>query len=416
MVDVPLPAVIGDVAVTVACAADTVPAFTTTVAVWVIATVLIVADSVFDSATVELNVPVATPLAFVVALGCVSALPVPVAVSTTVAPGIGLPNPSFAVTVMVDVPLPAAMGDVAVTVDCSTDTVPAFTTTVAVWVIATALIVAETVFDPATVELTVPVATPLAVVVALDWVSVLPVPVAAMTTVAPAIGFPRASRAVTVIVDALAPLEASIGDVAARLDCEPETVLALTTTVAVWVIATVLIVAETVFDSATTELRVAVATPSALVGPPGCVSVFPVPVAATATVAPGTGFPNPSFAVTVIVDVPVPAAIGEVAVTVDWPAETAPAFTTTVAVWVIATALIVADTVFDSATVELSVPVATPFAFVVPLGWARVLPVPVVASTTVAPAIGFPNSSLAVTVIVDVPLAAAIGDVAVTVD
>jgi len=72
---------------------------------------------------------------------------------------------SFAVTVIVDVPLPAAMGDVAVTVDKDADTVPAFTTTLAVWVIATELIVAETVFVPAAVALRVPVATPLASVV-----------------------------------------------------------------------------------------------------------------------------------------------------------------------------------------------------------------------------------------------------------
>src|SRR5690242_4353814 len=38
----------------------------------------------------------------------------------------------------------------------------------------------------------------------------------------------------------------------------------------------------------------------------------------------------------------------------------APGFTTTVAVWVIPTPPMVADTVFDSATVEESVPVATP--------------------------------------------------------
>src|SRR5689334_24857946 len=38
-----------------------------------------------------------------------------------------------------------------------------------------------------------------------------------------------------------------------------------------------------------------------------------------------------------------PAVMGEVAVTVDWEAETAPAFTTTVAVWVMATVLIVVD-------------------------------------------------------------------------
>jgi hypothetical protein len=177
--------------------------------------------------------------------------------------------------------------------------------------------VAETVLDSATVELSVPVATPLAFVVAAGCVSVFPVPVAASTTVAPWTGLPSASLAVTVIVDVLVPLDAVIGEVAATLDCAPDTVLACTTTVAVCVIATPLMVADTVFDSARGELRVPVATPSAVVGPLGCVSVFAVPVAASTTVAPAIAFPNPSLAVTVIVDVPVPAAIGDSAVTVD---------------------------------------------------------------------------------------------------
>src|SRR6266511_1511582 len=208
-----------------------------------------------------------------------------------------------------------------------------------------------------------------------------------------------------------------MGDVAARLDWVPETLLADTTTVAVWVTATALMVADTVFDSATGELRVAVATPSAPVGPPGCVSVLPKPVAATTTVAPWIGFPHPSFAVTVMVEVPLPAVIGEVAVTVDCAADTVPAFTATVAVCVMATPSIVAEMVFVSALVVLSVPVATPLALVVPAGWVNVLPVVgVAASTTVAPSIGFPLASLAVTVIVEVPLPAAIGDVALTVD
>jgi hypothetical protein len=76
-------------------------AFTVTDAVGVIATELIVADTVFAPAPVELNVPVATPLALVVPTGCVSVFPVPVAASTTVAPLIGLPPASFAVTVIV---------------------------------------------------------------------------------------------------------------------------------------------------------------------------------------------------------------------------------------------------------------------------------------------------------------------------
>jgi hypothetical protein len=87
MVDVPLPAVIGDVAVTVDRVAETVPAFTTTVAVCVIATVLIVAETVFDPAAVELRVPVIWPLASVVPTGCVKVFPVVgVAASVTVAP------------------------------------------------------------------------------------------------------------------------------------------------------------------------------------------------------------------------------------------------------------------------------------------------------------------------------------------
>src|SRR5712692_1938129 len=185
MVDVLLPAVIGEVAATVDTAAETVPALTTTVAVWVIATALIVAETVFDSAAVEVSVPVATPLALVVPTGWVRVFPVPVAASTTVAPGIGLPFASRAVTVMVEPVPPAVIGEVADTVDCTAETAPAFTTTVAVCVIATALIVADTVFDSAAVELNVPVATPLAFVVPTGWVSVLPVPVAARTTVAP---------------------------------------------------------------------------------------------------------------------------------------------------------------------------------------------------------------------------------------
>src|SRR5207247_4406466 len=113
---------------------------------------LIVAEIVFDSASVDASVPVATPLAFVVVAGCVSVFPDPVAASTTVAPGIGLPFASRAVTVIVELPLPAAIGDVALTVDWLADTGPAFTTTVAVCVIATALIVADIVLDSAGVD------------------------------------------------------------------------------------------------------------------------------------------------------------------------------------------------------------------------------------------------------------------------
>src|SRR3989442_418467 len=225
----------------------------------------------------------------------------------------GLPFASRAVTVIVEVPLPAAIGDVALTVDCAADTVAAFTTTVAVWVIATELIVAETVLEPAAVDDRVPVATPLASVVPTGWVRAFPpVGVAASVTVAPGIGLPLASFAVTVMVDV--PLPAAIGDVAVTLDCVADTAAGFTATVAVWVIATALIVADTVFVPAAVERRVPAICPLASVVPTGCVSVLPpVGVAASVTVAPWIGLPLASFAVTVMVDVPLPAAIGDVA-------------------------------------------------------------------------------------------------------
>src|SRR3989440_36439 len=182
---------------------------------------------------------------------------------------------------------------------------------------------------------------------------------------------------------------------------------------------TALIVAETVFVPAAGERGVPGARAVAGGVPVGCVSVFPVVgLAARTTVAPAIGFPLASFAVTVIVLVSVPALIEMgAAATVDCAAETPPAVTVTVAVCVIATALIVAETVFVPAAVELRVPVATPLAFVVAVGCVSVFPaVGLAASTTVAPAIGLPLASFAVTVIVDVSVPAAIGVVAATVD
>src|SRR2546426_96851 len=107
----------------------------------------------------------------------------------------GLPLASRAVTVIVELPLPAAIGDVALTVDCAAETLPTLTTTVAVWVIATVLIVAKTVFEPAAVELNVPVICPLASVVPTRFVSVFPgVGVAGRVTVAPLISSLRSAR------------------------------------------------------------------------------------------------------------------------------------------------------------------------------------------------------------------------------
>src|SRR5438128_581104 len=69
-------------------------------------------------------------------------------------------------------------------------------------------------------------------------------------------------------------------------------------------------VAETVFISALVELSVPVTRPLASVVAACCVTVFPTPLASSATVAPGTGFPKASSAVTVSVDPLEPALAG----------------------------------------------------------------------------------------------------------
>ena len=113
--------------------------------------------------------------------------------------------------------------------------------------------------------------------------------------------------------------------------------------------------------------------------------MFPVPVAASTTVAPGTGLLNSSSAVPVMVETPDPAVIGDVAVTVERTGDTGAGMTVTAAVCVMSTVFTRADTVFASALVELSVPVATPFASDGPTGGVTVFPVPVTDSVTVFP-------------------------------
>jgi hypothetical protein len=120
----------------------------------------------------------------------------------------------------------------------------------------------------------------------------------------------------------------------------------------------------------------------------------------------------------VIVEVPLPATIelGE-AVTVDCAAETGPGVTVTAAVCVMTVPFAVAVIVLVSATVDRSVPVATPLASVGPAGCVSVFPLPVGDNTTVAPLIGAPLGSFTVTVIVETPLPAVIElGVATTVD
>ena len=120
-----------------------------------------VADTVLVSATVEASVPVVTPFTSVAAMGP-SVLPEPVADSTTVAPLMTLLLASRAVTVIVLVsrPSPRMVVGVALMVELAALTAPGVTVTVAVCVMVTASMVAETVFASATVDSTVPVATP----------------------------------------------------------------------------------------------------------------------------------------------------------------------------------------------------------------------------------------------------------------
>src|SRR5437667_8332606 len=94
------------------------------------------------------------------------------------------------------------------------------TVTVSRWVIGSPETRADSTLASANVELRLPVATPLGSVVSRGWTSALAEPVAVRVTVLPRTGWPYWSRAVTVIVLALVPLEAVIvaGD-ATRVVC-----------------------------------------------------------------------------------------------------------------------------------------------------------------------------------------------------
>ena len=207
-----------------------------------------------------------------------------------------------------------------------------------------------------------------------------------------------------VMVAELVPLLA-VRDVGedVRDDRVTETSPGTTVTVAVWVIGVPPIVADTVLVPVVVELRAPVATPVALVAPAGWVSVLPVPVADITTVAPPTGFANASRAVTVMLEAtPPPLAwmLDGEALTVDVVAETGPALTVTVGCAVSGMPFTVAVTTFTSAMVELRDPVPVPFEPVTPTGWVIALPVPVAASVTYAPEMGFPKASRATTVAV----------------
>ena len=103
-------------------------------------------------------------------------VPLPVAESTTAAPTSAWPPASFTVAVRVDFPLPA-VNDVGFAASVDFAPFGVVTTTLAVTLRGVPLAMAETVFVSATVELRVPVVTPLVFVKAVGCVSVLPLPV-----------------------------------------------------------------------------------------------------------------------------------------------------------------------------------------------------------------------------------------------
>jgi len=199
-------------------AALTPAGITVTAAVCVTSTPPTVAEIVFPSALVELNVDVETPLELVFA-AAEKLLLLPVDDMATVAFWIRLPNWSLAVMVTRDaLPAPVVQDEEqaesvacgVVTVDCAAETAAAFTVTVAIWVILVLFAGAESVFASATVELSGHVATPptLAVCVRLTGDVVLPPPDTESVTLALGTGLPEPSRAVTVIsVAVLVPVE-----------------------------------------------------------------------------------------------------------------------------------------------------------------------------------------------------------------
>src|SRR5436309_6857536 len=176
----------------------------------------------------------------------------------------------------------------------------AVTLTLAVAVTAvTPLSVALIVFVSALVELSVAVAWPLAPVRLVGWASALFVPLAARVTVTPLTGLPNSSFAVTVIVAALAPVDAVIAaGVAATSD--RAALGAPAVPLAVNVIGlpfTPGAVAVSVFSPAPVP---SVQLPTVAMPPASVVWLAPVMlplpgVTAKVTATPGTGLPLASF-------------------------------------------------------------------------------------------------------------------------
>ena len=255
-------------------------------------------------AVTAVKVAVYVPLLLSVAgLGLmVPALVPPLALKTTASPPLVrlLPFRSLACKVSVTVPPDCTVPAETLTVDVATDAAPGVTVTLAVCVMASVLIVAETVLLSALVELSVPVATPFAFVFPAGCVSVFPVPVADSTTALLGITFPNPSRAVTVTVAAAPPATIELGDavtedcgpftapgraVARKLTGEPTAVAR-----ALWVLS----VGVTLLPN----VQLVVAIPEVFVVDVGGLTVPPPPVTAHVTETPDTGLFSASATLT----------------------------------------------------------------------------------------------------------------------
>src|SRR5689334_18666186 len=159
------------------------------------------------------------------------------------------------------------------------------------------LTVAVTVMSPLVLDVTEPVTTPFAPVGPAGCVTTA-LPLAASVTAAPEIGFPFASRTVTVIA-LEAPTATDVGS-AVTVETVGLGAPGTTVTVAVCETSTPLIVAAIVFTPAPVDCSVAVVVPFALVTA-GVETVLPLPLTESVTAAPPTGTPEASRATTVMV-------------------------------------------------------------------------------------------------------------------
>jgi len=351
----------------------------------------------------------------------------PVTASTTEAPLIGLPPASLAVTVIVEVPLPATIDvGAAETVDCEADTAGA--PLPAAWISMpktpafkrlaqlASIVLSLTTHSASSAEDSPEVCSAISAK-PLPGVTAGPLPLTPTTPKATLLGFPKAPSETVRAFDPSLRFEPACPMAPAPFTPPVSTPLhcdtihwALETLLANVIVIGALPGAGLIARKTVSRLRGALITSKStlvtvlqlVMPPPDSVGLMAVELRwlNTATVMSALGAGEmAAVAYTFWFTALLPDASSVWVIVAPEPG----GVTLTVAVWVIAVPLIVAETVLVSATVEPSDPVATPLAFVGPAGWVRVFPLPVDARITVAPLIGFPKPSLAVTVMVEAP-------------